>query len=191
ISAADSDTVVYSNEPGSSIDDQLFTRSLHAGPAGQATQITSDAANHTMPSFSRDGTKVLYEVTSSVGGQWQVKTLGGATASLPNPNNLLLIAGALNSDASQVGFEGVDVAGTNLPSIFTQPTSGSSPPTAIKSNDLDIDLALGMYWTSSNGRAPYAGGMSSVSRDLRHILRNLLPHYRKPPMRAPLLKRHK
>ena len=161
VSPADGDTIAYAAPVAASGDDQIFARSLAAGASGAATQVTTDAANHTLPVFSPDGTKLAYWTLGNASNALTVETLAGATTvSIPG-------VGAIEPQGEAFGPTGATLAivgqsGTTN-EIATLPADGTAGPTTIAtaSSLLGND---GFFWTDANGRAVSGGRSATASR---------------------------
>lgn len=166
VSPSDSDTIAYVALPaGSETNDQLFTRSLAAGPSGTATQVTTNTVNHILPAFSRDGTKLAYWEQSAT-SRLVVRTLSsGATTTLTNPSSLFPQGESFNPTGTRVSIAAGADDGSGQ--ILTQTISTSASPTAIYTN-ANLLGNYGIYWTDTTGRV-IGGNLigASPSRKLR------------------------
>jgi|GEM_PF-6521171 len=159
ISPANNDTIAYV-APSSAIggNDQVYTRSLKAGAAGSPTQVTTDSSMHLLPAWSRDGTQLAYWEQGGTSLLMIDVLATNTVTTLTNPSGISPLGEAFSSDGTQVAivgdlnFEGV---------LETQPTNGTTDPTAIFNATQDVGL-YGVYWTSATGRGISAAGSSVV-----------------------------
>lgn len=167
VSAADNDTIAYVGLPAGGGDfDQVFTRSLAAGAGGAATQITTEAVNHALPTFSRDGRMLAWWELSDVNQTLSIfNRTTSTTVHLSNPENLFPQATAFNSTGTRVVSVMADDEGRG--NIETQLADGTQAPISILTAPALLGN-YGVYWTDSNGRlAGGSFGTSSVGRRLR------------------------
>lgn len=166
VSPKDSDTIAYVALPSDSeSNDQVFTRSLAAGPSGASTQVTTNAVNHVLPAFSRDGTKLAYWEQNAT-SQLVVRTLSsGTTTTLTNPNRLFPQGASFNPTGTRVSIAGGADDGTGQ--ILTQTVNATATPTAIYSG-ANLLGNYGIYWTDTTGRV-IGGNLigASASRKLK------------------------
>lgn len=168
VSPADNDTIAYVGAPGGVGDfDQVFTRSLAAGAAGTSVQITTEAVNHYLPAFSRDGLAIAWWEDSGIArGLAVYRRSTSTTTHLSNPENLYPQATAFNSTGTRVVSVVADDTGTGR--IQTQASDGSEAPITIFSAPALLGN-YGVYWTDTSGRLVGGSfGGSSVGRRLRH-----------------------
>jgi Tol biopolymer transport system component len=168
VSPADNDTIAYVAPSAANADiDQVFTRSLSAGPGGTENQVTLEPGNHLLPAFSRDGVRLAYWLQTEGNNQLVIlnRNTGDAVA-LPNPANVYPQGEAFSPDGSKIVFA-ADPNGTGAGQILVQSTSGSAPPSVIQTANTLLGN-YGIYWTDANGRLVAGGlGMSNAGRRLR------------------------
>jgi len=167
ISPADNDTIVYVGAPAGVGDfNQVFTRSLAAGAGGSSTQITTEAINHLLPTFSRDGKTLAWWEESDINRRLAIyKVSTAATIRLSNPANLYPQATAFSSTGTRVVTVAADDAGRG--GILTQLTDGTQAPIAIRTAPALLGN-YGVYWTDASGRlAGGSFGGSAVGRRLK------------------------
>ncbi|AIE84355.1 hypothetical protein [Fimbriimonas ginsengisoli] len=168
VSPADNDTVAYVAPSAANADiDQVFLRTLSAGPAGPANQLTTVAANHVLPAFSRDGLKLAFWEEQATSNRLLVFTIAIQTSvALPNPNNVFPQGEAFSPDGARLAIA-ADNNGTGQ--ILNQTTDGTSPPAVILSATGALFGNYGIFWRDASGRAiGGSSGMSSVSRLRKH-----------------------
>jgi hypothetical protein len=161
ISPANNNTIAYVAPPNASGgNDQVYTRSLSAGAAGSATQITTDDVMHTLPAFSRDGTQLAYWEESGT-SLLKIDLLAtGVVTTLTNPSGDTPLGEAFSSDGSQIAIAGdLNFQGQ----LEVQATNGTSEPDVIFTAGVDVGL-YGVYWTGSNGRGIARAGSTSAMR---------------------------
>ncbi len=160
VSPADGDTIAYVAPVGTDGDDQVFTRSLAAGASGAVRQLTTDAANHALPAFSPDGTKLAYWTLATGANALTVETLaGGATTALPGVSAIEPQGEAFGPDGATLALVGQ--SGANGV-IATLSAGGSTSPTTIVTNSALLG-DYGFFWTDANGRAVSGGRATSAS----------------------------
>jgi hypothetical protein len=164
VSPGDNNTIAYVGPPaGGGDNDQVFTRSLAAGPGGAATQVTSNDVNHTLPAFSRDGHKLAWWEMSATTNTLVIHNFNDSSSvSLSNPDNLFPQGTAFNATGTRVAIVAANDAGVGQ--ILTQLADGSGDPGLILGSP-NLLGNYGIYWTDSTGRVIGGSfGMSSVTR---------------------------
>jgi Tol biopolymer transport system component len=172
----DSNTLVYTKAPNNG-DTQLFLGTISSGDSN-AKQITTDAAYHDYPQFSRDGKSIVYsslpdadQSSNGGSGNYHIATLnfvtsGATPVDLPKLSGVSLTGPSYSSDDSEISVCGV---GSNAATgIYTQASSGKAAADLIlQSSSLEASLLRdSTYWTTTNGRAS-GGGAAGWSLSLR------------------------
>ncbi|MBS1702526.1 MAG: PD40 domain-containing protein [Armatimonadetes bacterium] len=114
------------------------------------TPITSLGADVFYPTWSRDGSTILfgYLAPSAVNADlYKVSSSGGTATQVTNSSNVYEIMGFFNEDMTKIASVGFD-ASNNL-NLSVMGADGSNVNSILSDNSLGVTC----YWTDSNGRA--------------------------------------
>jgi hypothetical protein len=146
------DRVVYSRPtPGSSDAGDIWSRPLKS--AGDAVQLTNSPADDTYPTFSRDGSRVVFSsgATFFESDLFTMKSDGTDVVRVTNTPDVVEAGATFNEAGSQIAYIATDNSDSTNSGVYRIAASGDATTRVLlrASTSLGADL----YWTSADGRS--------------------------------------